>query len=83
MAEKKKNFIQKMGLKKGALHNDLGIKEGEKIPKARLEAAANSPDKKVAKRAETAMMLEGLSKKKKTPLRSSEMKKKMYSAKGK
>ena len=36
MAEK---FIQKMGMKKGALHRQLGVPEGEKIPAKKLSAA--------------------------------------------
>ena len=54
-----KKFIQKMHLKKGALHKDLGIPMGEKIPKATLEKAASRPGK-VGRRARTAEMLEGL-----------------------
>ena len=37
MAEK---LIQKMHLKKGALHRDLGVPSGNKIPAVMLEAAA-------------------------------------------
>ena len=56
----KKHFIKGMDLKKGALHRDLGVPEGEKIPEDKLRSAVNSKDKLVAKRARTAMMLEGL-----------------------
>ena len=35
----------------GALHRDLGIPQGEKIPARRLEAAAHSKDKTVRRRA--------------------------------
>ena len=57
-----RHFIQKMHLKKGALHRQLGIPEGEKIPEARLEAASHSSNKLLAKRANTAKMLKGLRK---------------------
>lgn len=57
---KAKHFIQGMNMKKGALHRQLGIPEGEKIPAARLESAAHSSNKLLAKRARTAEMLKGL-----------------------
>lgn len=38
-----KKFIQKIGLKKGALHRALGIPEGQKIPKGALMEAAKKP----------------------------------------
>jgi hypothetical protein len=52
MAEK---WIQKMHMKKGALHQELGIKEGKKIPKKKLAAAAKKPgvEGKRARLAET------------------------------
>lgn len=37
MAEK---WIQKMHMKKGALHEELGVPEGKKIPAKKLNAAA-------------------------------------------
>lgn len=37
MAEK---FIQKMHMKKGALHKELHVPEGKKIPAKKLNAAA-------------------------------------------
>lgn len=52
-------FIQGMHLKKGALHRDLGVPEGQPIPEAKLRAAA-SRSGKVGKRARTAEMLKGL-----------------------
>ena len=59
--KKKKNWIQAAHLKKGALHRDLGIPEGEKIPhKTLLKAAKESGI--VGKRARTALTLEGLRK---------------------
>lgn len=39
MAEKKK-WIQDMHMKKGALHKELGVPEGKKIPKGKITAAA-------------------------------------------
>lgn len=41
-------------LKKGALHRDLGIPQGQKIPAARLAKAAHSSSPLVAKRARLA-----------------------------
>ncbi len=41
MAEKKK-WIQKMHMKKGALHEELHVPKGKKIPKEKLEKAAKS-----------------------------------------
>lgn len=42
-------------LKKGALHDDLGIPQGQKIPVSKLEAAAESHDPLVRKRAHFAL----------------------------
>ncbi len=39
MAEK---FIQKMHMKKGALHKEMGIPESKKIPAKKLAKAAHS-----------------------------------------
>jgi hypothetical protein len=36
MAQK---WIQKMHMKKGALHSDLGVPQGQKIPKMKIAAA--------------------------------------------
>ena len=38
-------WIQKMHMKKGALHSDLGVPQGQKIPQAKIVSAA----KKVGK----------------------------------
>lgn len=46
----------KPGGEHGKLHRELGIPEGEKIPRARLESAAHSPDPEIRRdaiRAET------------------------------
>lgn len=60
MAEHKKGWIPKSRFKpggeKGKLHRELGISTDEKIPAARLEAAAHSSNpeiKRDAVRAET------------------------------
>jgi hypothetical protein len=59
MAEKKrtKNFLK--GIKKGALHRDLGIPEDQPIPRERLEAAKNSKDPAVRRRATLALNMRG------------------------
>lgn len=53
MAEK---FIQKMHMKKGALHKEMGIPMGKKIPAKKLQAAAKKPGK-LGKRARVAETL--------------------------
>jgi hypothetical protein len=58
MAERK--FIHKAIKKPGALHKQLGVPEDEKIPKAKLEAAAKKGNTKLAKRARLALTLEKL-----------------------
>jgi len=52
MAEK---WIQGMHMKKGALHKELGVPEGTKIPKSKLTKAAHAGGKlgKRARLAET------------------------------
>lgn len=52
-----KKWIQKMKLKKGALHRELGVPEGQKIPASRLEAASHSDNDKLRKRAIVAQTL--------------------------
>ena len=49
-----KKWIQKAKIKKGALHKDLGVPMGKKIPKSKLKAAAKKKGK-VGKRARLAM----------------------------
>lgn len=50
MAEKK--FMQKMFSKnKGALHREMHVKEGDKIPSGKLEKAEHSKNPKLRKRA--------------------------------
>ncbi len=43
--KKDKKWIQKAIKKPGALREALGVKEGEKIPKSKLAAAAKKPGK--------------------------------------
>lgn len=52
MAEK---WIQKAHIKKGALHKELGVPEGKKIPAKKLAVAAKKPgvEGKRARLAET------------------------------
>ena len=57
-----KNWIQKAIKKPGALHKDLGVPAGKKIPPAKLAAAAKKPGK-VGKRARLAETLKGMKKK--------------------
>lgn len=59
MSEK---WIQKIGMKKGALHKELKVPEDKKIPKKKLEKAAKAPGKE-GKRARLAMTLEKLHRK--------------------
>lgn len=62
MAEKKK-WIQEMHMKKGALHKELNIPEGKKIPAKKLEKAEHSKNPLLKKRAVLAETLKGLRKK--------------------
>ena len=58
MAEK---WIQKAIKKPGALHKQLGVPAGKKIPSGKLAAAAKKPGK-LGKRARLAETLKGLKK---------------------
>lgn len=58
----KKKWIQAMHMKKGALHKELGVKQGKKIPAKKLAAAAKKGGKE-GKRARLAETLKGLHKK--------------------
>ena len=60
MAEK---WIQKAHIKKGALHKEMDMPAGKKIPKKKLEAAAKKPGLE-GKRARLAETLEKLPRKK-------------------
>ena len=61
MAEK---FIQNMHMKKGALHKELHVPEGKKIPKAKIKKAEHSKNPTLRKRAVLAETLGKLRKKK-------------------
>lgn len=56
MATTKKLNIKKIGLKKGALHRDLKVPQGQKIPVAKIQAAAKKGGK-VGQRARFALTL--------------------------
>lgn len=56
-----KKWIQGIGMKKGALHKELGVPAGKKIPKAKLDKAAKAGGK-LGKRARLAETLEKLRK---------------------
>jgi hypothetical protein len=54
----KKKWIAGMHLKKGALHQEMGVPEGQKIPEGKLEAAASKPGL-LGKRARLAETMKG------------------------
>ncbi len=58
MAEK---WIQKAIKKPGALHKQMGVPKGEKIPAKKLAAAAKKPGK-LGQRARLAQTLKGMKK---------------------
>lgn len=60
---KDKKFIQKMHMKKGALHEELGVPEGKKISAKKLAKAAKSSNPTLKKRAVLAETLKKLNKK--------------------
>jgi hypothetical protein len=60
MGRAKKDFIQKMHMKKGALHKSLHVPMGKKIPEGMLEKAANSKNPKLRHRANLAETLKKL-----------------------
>jgi hypothetical protein len=57
----KEKWIQGAIKKPGALHKELGVPKGEKIPEKKLEAAAKKPGKE-GKRARLAETLKKLKK---------------------
>lgn len=59
-------FIKSAIKKPGALHKELGVPKGEKIPKAKVEAAAKKPGK-LGQRARFAETLEGMNGKNQKP----------------
>lgn len=52
-----KNWIKKATKKPGALHKELGVPKGEKIPAKKLEKATHSSNPKERKRANLAKTL--------------------------
>lgn len=58
------HWIQKAGIKKGALHKELGVPVGKKIPEKKLKKAEHSKNPLERKRAVLAETLKGLHKKK-------------------
>lgn len=61
MATKKKDWIKNAVGKPGALHKDLGVAKGKKIPASKLKAAASKKGV-VGKRARLAETLEKMHK---------------------
>lgn len=55
-----KKWIQKAIKHPGALHRMLGVKQGEKIPAKKLEAATHSDNPLMRKRANLAETLKGM-----------------------
>lgn len=56
-------WIQKAIKHKGALHKELGVPEGKKIPASKLKKAEHSKNPTLKKRAVLAETLKGLKKK--------------------
>lgn len=59
--EQKGKFIQSAIKKPGALHEELNVPKGQKIPEAKLDKAAKAPGK-LGERARFAKTLKGLNK---------------------
>jgi hypothetical protein len=57
MARARKSLIKPSH--KGLLHEDLGVPQGEKIPMSKIEAAKNSQDPAIRKRAVFAQNFRG------------------------
>jgi hypothetical protein len=60
MAERKHNWIKGAIKHPGALHRELGVPEGEKIPAKKLDEAEHSSNPTERKRADLAKTLEGM-----------------------
>lgn len=58
-----KKWIQGAIKKPGALHRDLGVPAGKKIPDSKIKKAEHSKNPTVAKRARLAETLKGFKKK--------------------
>jgi hypothetical protein len=57
-----KDWIKKAVKHKGALHRELGVPEGEKIPAKKMAKAAKSSNPKMRKQVQLARTLSGLRK---------------------
>lgn len=55
----RKNWIQGAIKRPGALHKALHVKEGQKIPEAKLERAEHSKNKRIRAEANLAKTLKG------------------------
>lgn len=62
MANKSKKWIQKAIKHPGALHKELGVPIGKKIPEAKMEKAAHSSNPRMRKQVTLARTLRGLRK---------------------
>ena len=62
MSRAKKDWIQGMDLKKGALRKQLDVPAGEKIPLKKLDKAAKSDDPTLRRRASLAKTFRGFKK---------------------
>ena len=60
---KKKKWIQDIHMKKGALHEELGVAKDKKIPEAKIKKAEHSKNPKLRKRATLAETLKKMRKK--------------------
>jgi len=58
----KEKWIQGMHMKKGALHKELHVPEGKKIPESKLKKAEHSKNPLLSKRAHLAETLKKLKK---------------------
>lgn len=56
----KKHWIKAATSNHGALHRNLGVPEGKKIPEAKLEAATHSKNPTIRKEAQLAETLKGM-----------------------
>ena len=59
MADKPKKWLKGAIKHPGALHRQLGVPEGEKIPAAKLEAATHSDNPTLRHRAQLAETMKG------------------------
>jgi hypothetical protein len=61
--DENKKWIKWAIKKPGALHKELGVKEGEKIPVSKIKKAEHSKNPTLRKRAQLAETLKGFKKK--------------------